>query len=81
MKQKDLLVLAVVAIVSGVFSFVLSNMFFSTPQNRAQKVEVVDPISAEFQTPDKKYFNAESVDPSQPVEIGDRNNPNPFNGQ
>jgi hypothetical protein len=81
MKQKDLLVLIVVACVSAVFSLVLSNMFFSSPKNRSQQVEVVDAITSEFPKPNEKYFNNQSVDPAQPVQIGDGNNPNPFNGQ
>jgi len=81
MKQKDLLVLIVVAFVSAIFSLVLSNMFFATPENRSQQVEVIDPITADFPKPNEKYFNSQSIDPAQPVQIGDNNNPNPFGGQ
>lgn len=80
MKQKDLLILVVVAFVSAVFSLVLSNMFFATPENRSQQVEVIDAISSDFPKPSEKYFNSQSIDPAQPVQIGDNNNPNPFNG-
>ncbi len=81
MKQKDILVLIVVAFVSAVISLVLSNMFFSSPKNRSQQVEIIDPVTADFPKPSEKYFNGQSVDPAQPVQIGDSNNPNPFNGQ
>lgn len=81
MKQKDLLLLAVVAVVSGVVALVLSNMFFSSPQKRTQQAEVVDAISAEFPSPNKDYFNTEAVNPAQPVEIGTSTNSNPFAGQ
>lgn len=81
MKQKDILLLIVVAIVSGVLSFVLSNVLFSSPEKRSQKVEVVDKISSDFPRPNKEYFNAESINPAQLVEIGKSTNPNPFTGR
>jgi hypothetical protein len=79
MKQKDLAVLIVVAAVSAVMSLFLSNMFFSSPKNRAQKVETVDVITADFPSPNKSYFNNESVNPAQLVQIGPSDNQNPFN--
>ncbi len=81
MKQKDLLTIAVVIIISGVISFVLSGMFFSSSEQRSQEVEVIDEISSDFPKPNKEYFNAESVNPAQPVEIGGSTNANPFAGQ
>lgn len=79
MKQKDILTIAVVAIVSGVASFFISNAFFSTSEDRSQEVEVIDAISSEFPTPNSRYFNAESVNPTQQVEIGTDSSDNPFN--
>ncbi len=79
MKQKDLVLIIVVVIVSGVFSLVLSNLLFASPKNRQEKVEVVEPITAEFNKPDQKYFNSESIDPTQIIKIGDSSNNQPFN--
>lgn len=81
MKQKDILTLVVVAIVSGILSLVLSNVLLSSPEKRSQKVETINAITAEFSKPDTKYFNSQSVNPAQPVEIGTSTNPNPFTGQ
>lgn len=81
MKQKDIALIAVIAIVSGVVSFLVSGWIFAKPADRAQKVEVVDVITSDFPLPDSKYFNASAVDPTQLIEIGDTNNPNPFNAQ
>jgi hypothetical protein len=78
MKQKDILTLVVVAIVAAVLSFVLSSMFFSSPKNRSQKVETIDPISSDFTNPSKKYFNANSIDPAKLVEIKPSDIQNPF---
>ena len=80
MKQKDIALIIVVAFISAVVSFIVSDRLFVTPSNRQQQVEVVDPITAIFNTPDKKYFNANSIDPTQSSSIGANNNQNPFNG-
>jgi hypothetical protein len=79
MKQKDLPLILIVVFVSGVFSFVLSNFLFSGEKNRQEKVEVVQPITADFNQPDKKYFNDQSIDPTKLITIGDNNNNQPFN--
>ena len=78
MKQKDIALIVVVVIVSGVLSFFVSRALFSGSSSRDQKVEVVDVISASFPTPSSKYFNANSIDPTQMIHIGDNNNSTPF---
>jgi ABC-type maltose transport system permease subunit len=80
MKQKDIPLIIIVVIISAVFSFILSNALISSPKNRATKVEIVSPISGDFKQPDQKYFNAQSIDPTKLIQIGDNNNQQPFNG-
>jgi len=80
MKQKDIAVIIVVAFISAVASFVLSNKLFVSPHNRQQQAEIVDPITASFSTPSNKYFNQNSIDPTQPTVLGNEVNPDPFNG-
>jgi hypothetical protein len=80
MKQKDISVIIVVAFISAVASFTVSNKIFVSPSNREQKAEVVDPITASFSTPSKKYFNQNSIDPAQPTVLGNEVNQDPFNG-
>ncbi len=80
MKQKDVALIIVIAAISGFASFFLSHFLFATPQNREQKVEVVDKITTEFPLPSHKYFNENSIDPAQLVQVVDNNNPNPFKG-
>jgi len=81
MKQKDVILIIVIAFVSAVLSLVLSNMIFASPKNRQQTIEIVDPITADFPAPDSKYFNNNAVDPTQLIQIGNNNNQTPFNGQ
>jgi hypothetical protein len=80
MKQKDIALILVVVFISAVASFVVSNMIFASPSNRQQQVEVVDSITSAFTTPDVRYFNNNSIDPTQLIQIGNNNNTNPFNG-
>ena len=80
MKQKDIALIIVVAAVSAVLSFIASGWLFGKPADREQKAEVVDVITSDFSLPDNKYFNASAIDPTQLIQIGDANNPNPFDG-
>jgi len=81
MKQKDIALIIVIAFFSAIISFVISGKIFVTPANRQQKVEVVDVINSQFQTPSTKYFNTSSINPTQLVQVGGNNNQNPFNAK
>jgi len=78
MKQKDLALLLVIAFLSAVISFIVSSKIFAPPTARQQAVENVPSISTDFPTPDTKYFNNQSIDPTQLIQIGGNNNQNPF---
>jgi len=71
MKQKDIALILVMVFISAILSLVISKFVFSTPQNRQQQAEVIDIITPEFPTPPPKYFNANAVDPAQPISLGD----------
>jgi hypothetical protein len=79
-KQKDIALIIVIVVISGVLSLFISRLLFATPADRAQQVEVVEQINSSFPTPDPTYFNSQSVDPTQLIQIGNNNNSNPFNG-
>ncbi len=80
MKQKDIALIIVLVFVSGVVSFLLSGWIFAKPADRQQRAEVVDVITSDFPAPNTKYFNGNSIDPTQLIQIGNSNNPNPFSG-
>lgn len=80
MKQKDIALIIVLVFVSGVLSFLFSGWIFAKPADRQQKAEVVDVITSDFPLPSTKYFNSNSIDPTQLIQIGNSNNPNPFTG-
>ena len=80
MKQKDIALIIIIAAISGFTSYFVSHLIFATSDNLQQKVEVVDVITSDFPTPSNKYFNSDAIDPAQVIQVGDGNNPNPFNG-
>ncbi len=79
MKQKDILLIVVIVVVSGMVSFFISKYLFAIPKNRQTKVEVVQVISPDFPQPDSRYFNANAIDPAKNITIGDSTNSQPFN--
>lgn len=79
MKQKDIAVIIVVSFVAALLSYFLSNLLIVPKQALQQKASVVGAINPEFKTPDQRYFNKDSVDPTQRITIGDNNNAVPFN--
>ncbi len=82
MKSKDILTIVVVAIVSGVFSVILSSVLIGGEKDRSQTVEIVAPISAEFERPSNEYYNDQSINPTKIIEIGgDDSTTQPFGGQ
>jgi len=80
MKQKDVALIIVIVFISAVVSLVVSRLLFASPQSQQQEVQVVPAITANFPSPDGRYFNNNSIDPTQLIQIGNNNNTNPFNG-
>jgi hypothetical protein len=78
MKQKDIALIIIIVFISGIVSFVVSGKLFAS-SNGHQSVETVDKISSGFNVPDSTYFNSNSIDPTQLIQIGNSTNPNPFN--
>lgn len=78
MKQKDIIVVIVVAFVSGALSFFAANMLFGGDKTYTLKVPVVAEISSNFDTPNEQYFNKNSIDSSKTITIGDSSNTDPF---
>lgn len=77
-KQKDIVLIAIVVIFAGVVSVLVSNFFFTPDASKSLNAEIVDPITANFQQPDPRTFNNDAINPTQLIEIGDSNNNQPF---
>ena len=78
MKQKDWIVIIITVFISAVASFFISRALFASPDDLVTEVEVVEPITAEFIEPDERYFNEDSINPTQTITIGDEINPRLF---
>ncbi len=78
MKQKDIALILVISFMSALISVFISNALISPPKNRKEQVEVVDVISPIFPEADKKYFNANSLNPTETISIGEDPNLTPF---
>ena len=79
MKQKDIAIILVIVFASAVVSLFISKAIFASPKNRQQQVELVQPISSNFQQPDSTYFNKDAFDPTKLITVGANTNTNPFN--
>ena len=77
MKSKDITLIVVIGIISAVFSVILANIIIS-PAERDQTVEVVEPITANFERPPVQYFNVNSINPTQEIRIQQDEGSNPF---
>lgn len=78
MKQKDILTLVVVAIISAVISIFLSGSIISSESDKTVEVEVVELITSDLQRPPIEYFNENSINPTQLIQIGPNEGTEPF---
>lgn len=78
MKQKDIALIIVVGFFSLVVSLVLSNVLFNTSDDKKLESAVVEPITTEFPELNKKFFNENSTNPTQTIQINENNNNQPF---
>ncbi|HUD06188.1 MAG TPA: hypothetical protein VMR18_04725 [Candidatus Saccharimonadales bacterium] len=79
MKQKDLAIIILVVAISGIISYVVSNKIISTPADRQLNVQVAPAINTNFTKPNATYFNSQSIDLTQLIQIGNNSNQTPFN--
>ena len=79
MKQKDVMLILVIVIVSGIVSFFVTGLLFGS-KTKDRTVEIVDTVSIDFPQPNQKYFNEKSIDPAQIIYLDNNDNTNPFSG-
>ena len=78
MKKNDIAIIVAVAIVAGVFSFIVAKMIFGGDQKYSLTAPTVDVISAEFNT-DTVYLNDKSIDLTKDFTVQSNDNNQPFN--
>lgn len=80
MKQNDIITLIVTIFVAVVLSILVSNSLFSSNPNKLNDTVYQAPrISSSFKLPSSKYFNSQSIDPTQIINIAPSNNQQIFN--
>lgn len=78
MKKQDIGLIIAVAVFAGIFSLIASTLIFTPRSTKGLKAQKVDEISSSFNQPDKRYFNTQSINPTQLIQIGDSANNQPF---
>ncbi len=81
MKSKDIYIIIIIGILSMVVSIVISITFISSDNNRDETVEVIPVITSELTRPSQEYFNSNSINPTQTIQIGGEVSPTPFGSQ
>lgn len=80
MKQNDIAALILVVAFSLMGSWAILNAVIPEPSAQESEVEKVQPISAEFPSPDKRVFADGYLNPTELIDIKGSDNPQPFNG-
>lgn len=80
-KQTDIAMLVLVTALSLVIAYLLGGAIINSPESRSTPVEIAIPISAEFPEVDTRIFNADAINPTELIKIGDSNTDNPFQGE
>lgn len=78
MKQKDIVIIIVVIVFSGIASLFLCSLLIGTPTSKQQSAEVVVAISSDFKLPDSNVFNEFANNPTRLINIAPNKNDNPF---
>ena len=66
MKQKDIALIIFCAGCSAILALIVANFVFGGTSHETE-VETVQELTSEFVLPDSKYFNSESINPTQPI--------------
>ena len=69
MQQRDYVLIGATAIFSAVMSFIISGVLITPAGERTQEAEVVESISDQFVDAPDQYFNSNSVNPTQLIQI------------
>lgn len=78
MKKNDIALIILIASLALVISFFLVKAIFGEPKDHQTKVEKVEVINATLTTPSPRIFNAEAINPTVVIQIGNPSNQQPF---
>ncbi|HEY8886429.1 MAG TPA: hypothetical protein VIM31_02955 [Candidatus Microsaccharimonas sp.] len=69
MKKTDIAMIVFIAAVSAGIAYFVAHSLFGTMSSQSVKVKTIDPITSVVETPDKKIFNTNAINPSVEVNI------------
>lgn len=79
MKKNDFAALILIGSVSLIIAWFTANALIGEPKKEAQKVKTVEAISDQVETPDKRIFNKQAINPTVERSIGKSSDSLPFN--
>ncbi|MBQ3432871.1 hypothetical protein IJG22_01070 [Candidatus Saccharibacteria bacterium] len=71
MKQSDIITIVIIAVLGTVGSFFLVNALLGNPDNAYVSFKNVEVVDASLETPDPEIFNADALNPTVEVYVGD----------
>ena len=72
MKNSDIATIILIASVSVLIAYFVTDGIIGKPTNESVRVKTIDPISAEVTEPDSEIFNKGAINPTVEVVIGDQ---------
>lgn len=79
MKKNDFAALILIGSVSLLVAWFTASALIGEPKKEAQKVKTVEAISEQVETPDKRIFNKQAINPTVERSIGKSSDSLPFN--
>lgn len=70
MKQSDIATIILVASISVITAYFVASSVIVQPTGESATVKTMAPISSEVENPDPKIFNANAINPTVQIEIG-----------
>jgi hypothetical protein len=71
MKKNDLAIAVVVAVVVTLVAYFVLNGILGDPDRASETVEYIAPITSDLSRPNPEVFNAEAINPTVEVIIGE----------
>lgn len=72
MKNSDIAAVILIASLSVIIAYFVAEALIGNPTGGdVEKINTLQPISAEVETPDKSIFNSDAINPTVEVVIGD----------
>lgn len=82
MKKNDLVLLAVIVLITVIISFVIGDAIIGEPKSKPVAVDKAVAIEENFPLVDQKTFSDKSIDPTVNISIGNQtDNTSPFSAK